>query len=92
MSNSGLDRRIFELEEELGVFLPKDADLPNECPNESCSCMDDDIIRAAREILEVHSICNDLDAFNKSYYFTHFTDGTPIVVNQHDGMIVVEAV
>lgn len=95
MSNSGLDRRIFDLEEELGLTLPKDADLPAECPSESCSCMDDDIIAVAREILEEvdrQQILKDIANYNREYYFTHFTDGTPIVVNQNDGMIVLGAV
>jgi len=59
--NSGLDRRIFDLETELGQTLLKDADLPPECDVEACDCMDDDIIKSAREILEVQSIRNDLD-------------------------------
>lgn len=81
MSNAGLDRRIFDLEESFGLRLPKDADLPAECDVESCPCMDEDILTAAREILEVQSIRRDLDAWNREYYSTHFTDGTPIVID-----------
>lgn len=93
--DSGLDRRIFDLEEELGLTLPKDADLPPECGDEACDCQNDLIVQTAREILvemNRQQILKDIDSYNREYYRSHFTDGTPIVVNQNDGMIVLGAV